>query len=280
MVVRKPTLPKLTPTAGTVVPSSRRSARSIVPSPPRTTTMSASEGSPSATSMSCFSSSSAGMSSSTPALAEHTCSRSSASPPVSRRPWVMTAARCTGSGIERLGDPAVECVRQLRSLTLDELEEELTISLRPRQPGIHGRAGLGSPTERSLRDLAQHAPVNLAVAHDAAARDLRLPRLELQLDEDERLPAGRGKPEHGRKNGADADEGHVARDEVRCEWELVHVACVRPLEDGDPAVCADAWIELAVADVERDHARRAALEQHVGEPARRRADVEAAETGN
>ena len=33
-------------------------------------------------------------------------------------------------------------------------------------------------------------------------------------------------------------------------------------------------MELAVADVERDHARRAALEQHVGEPAGRGAHVE------
>ena len=36
-------------------------------------------------------------------------------------------------------------------------------------------------------------------------------------------------------------------------------------------------MELAVADVERDHTRCAALEQHVGEPAGRRADVEAVE---
>ena len=36
-------------------------------------------------------------------------------------------------------------------------------------------------------------------------------------------------------------------------------------------------MQLAVADVERDHARGAALEEHVGEAARRRADVEAVE---
>ncbi len=39
-------------------------------------------------------------------------------------------------------------------------------------------------------------------------------------------------------------------------------------------------MQLAVADVERDHARGAALEQHVGEPAGRRADVEAVEPGD
>ena len=36
-------------------------------------------------------------------------------------------------------------------------------------------------------------------------------------------------------------------------------------------------MQLPVADVERDHARRAALEEHVGEAAGRRADVAAVE---
>ena len=36
-------------------------------------------------------------------------------------------------------------------------------------------------------------------------------------------------------------------------------------------------MQLAVADVERDHARRAPLQQHVGEAAGRGADVEAVE---
>ena len=39
-------------------------------------------------------------------------------------------------------------------------------------------------------------------------------------------------------------------------------------------------VQLPVADVERDHARRAALQEHVGEPAGRRADVEAVEAGD
>jgi hypothetical protein len=39
-------------------------------------------------------------------------------------------------------------------------------------------------------------------------------------------------------------------------------------------------VELSVADVERDHARRAALQQNVGEPAGRGTDVEGIETGD
>ena len=49
------------------------------------------------------------------------------------------------------------------------------------------------------------------------------------------------------------------------------------LEHDDAGVVPQPRVELPVADVERDHARRAALEQDVGEAAGRRADVEAVE---
>ncbi len=52
------------------------------------------------------------------------------------------------------------------------------------------------------------------------------------------------------------------------------VARVEVLEDHDARIVAQSPIELAVADVERDHARRPALQQHVGEAAGRGADVE------
>ena len=47
------------------------------------------------------------------------------------------------------------------------------------------------------------------------------------------------------------------------------------LEHGHARIVAELRVQLAVADVERDHARGAALEQHVAEPAGRGADVEA-----
>ena len=58
----------------------------------------------------------------------------------------------------------------------------------------------------------------------------------------------------------------------------VSVRALRALEHRHARVAAEPRVQLAVADVERDHARSAALEQHVGEPARRGADVEAVET--
>src|SRR5205807_496059 len=52
------------------------------------------------------------------------------------------------------------------------------------------------------------------------------------------------------------------------------------LQYGHARVGAQARVELAVADVERDHVRRAALEQDVGEAAGRGADVERVRAGD
>ena len=57
-------------------------------------------------------------------------------------------------------------------------------------------------------------------------------------------------------------------------------ARVRPLEHDHTGIAAQLRVELAVADVDRDDARGAALEQAVREAARRRADVEAVRAGH
>ena len=54
---------------------------------------------------------------------------------------------------------------------------------------------------------------------------------------------------------------------------------VRPLHRHDPLVAPERLGELAAPDVDRVDARRAALEQHVGEAAGRRAHVEADQPG-
>ena len=60
----------------------------------------------------------------------------------------------------------------------------------------------------------------------------------------------------------------------------VRVARVEVLDDDDARVVAQLPVQLAVADVERDHACGAALQQHVGEAAGRCADVEALAPAN
>ena len=57
---------------------------------------------------------------------------------------------------------------------------------------------------------------------------------------------------------------------------ISQITGVQPLHDQDAGVLAQAPVELPVTDVDRDHHRRSALEQAVGEAAGRGADVEAA----
>ena len=57
-------------------------------------------------------------------------------------------------------------------------------------------------------------------------------------------------------------------------------ARIDALEHGHARVVPDLVVQLPVAHVERDHARRAALQQHVGEPAGGGADVERVEPGD
>ena len=56
--------------------------------------------------------------------------------------------------------------------------------------------------------------------------------------------------------------------------------CVDSFADDDAGVGPQPPVELAAADIERNHARRIALEQDVGEPAGRRADVQRPASGD
>ena len=122
--------------------------------------------------------------------------------------------------------------------------------------------------------------MDLRVADDAALPHVLPSCLELRLDEDERLPAGPGESERRRKRRADGDEGDVGHDELGRERELAHRARVRPLEHRDPRVVAQARVQLAVAHVEGDHPRRPALQEHVRESTRGRADVQGVPPAN
>ncbi len=83
----------------------------------------------------------------------------------------------------------------------------------------------------------------------------------------------------GRQRLPDRDERDVADDEPGRERQLSDLARVHALEDGHARIVPQPGVQLAVADVERDHPGRAALEEDVREPAGRGADVEAVATG-
>src|SRR5215207_7068481 len=259
--VRNPTAPKLTPATGIPVPRKRPSVRSIVPSPPRTSAMSAS-GMPSPVSSR----------SSTPACAASSRTRGTASATVSRRPWRTSTAFSTALP-DGVLDPVVDLVCKFRLLAVDEVQEELTIPLGPRQTRVYDPTSLGPPGQGRLRRVAEDSGVDGRVA-DNALRRIAATGLELRLDQDDRLPAGAGERERRRQRLVDADEGDVRDDEVRRVRQLSELACVRPLEHGDPRVFADPGVQLSVADVERDHPRGPALEEDVGEAAGRGAEVQ------
>src|SRR5262249_33769323 len=158
----------------------RVSARSIVPSPPSTTAMSgaASSASP--------------RSSSTPLDAATARRRARASLTVPSRPCVTTAAMLT----DGIGDPAVEVGWDGRRLSGDGVEDDFRVPLRSGRAGVSAPARLGPGLGECARDLAPPPALHLGVTDDALRR-VATTRLELRLDEDESLPAGRGQPQRG-----------------------------------------------------------------------------------
>src|SRR5262249_5689783 len=231
--------------------------RSIVPSPPRTTARSASF--PSTTSTPTRSAMAA------------TC----VTAPSRSGPRERTAIRST----DGIGDPLLESGRELGIVSLDEVEDVLMVSLRAGEPRVYDPARLGSGPRQLAGHLSQDAPPDLGVA-DHAARRFGAAGLELGLDEHERLPPRCAELEHRHERERHREERDVACDQLRSERQLADRARVHALEHGDARIVADLRVKLAVADVERDHPRRTALEQHVREPACRRADVEAVEAGD
>src|SRR5579862_8265194 len=141
---------------------------------------------------------------------------------------------------------------------MDEMNDELMVSLGPRKPRVYDPGDPGVPAERSIRHLVEHPPVDRRVADDSFL-ELSAACLELRLHEDERLPAWRREPERRRKRDSKRDERHIARDELRSERELRERSRVRPLEHGHARIVANARVKLAVAHIERDHARGATL---------------------
>ena len=133
---------------------------------------------------------------------------------------------------------------------------------------------LRAPGSRGRAHVAKHAAAYLEVANHALRR-ICPAGLELRLHEHERLPGGSGEPEQRRQRGPDRDEGDVAHDHLGREREARHVPCVDALEHRDPIVRSQPGMKLPVPDVESDHPGGAVLEQAVGEPSGRGADVEA-----
>src|SRR5438270_8043923 len=176
---------------GVLLPSSRASVRSMVPSPPSAIAIWASRGSASSSRRV------------TPARDATPRTRSTASC-TSIRPCVTSAAVSTGC--DGCIDPVVEVIGKRRVVGLHEVEEKLPVALRAREPGVYDGGRPGPPVEGADGDLAGDAGADGRGADDPALADGAAARLELRLDEDDRLPAGCGVPEHRRQRDANGDE--------------------------------------------------------------------------
>src|SRR5437763_3569290 len=98
---------------------------------------------------------------------------------------------------------------------------------------------------------------------------------ELRFDQGDDVARRAQKIPDPREHQAQGDEGNVDDGEVRRCGELVEVADIDPLQDDHAGVLAKSPGQLSVADVDRDHALRATLQENVCKAAGRRTHIEA-----
>ena len=110
---------------------------------------------------------------------------------------------------------------------------------------------------------------------DDAARRVGASGLELRLDEHERDPVANRESQSRWEHAGRGDERDIAGHELGRERERFEQSRVDPLEHDHPLVRPEPRVQLAVPDVQRDHACGATLQETVREAACRRAEIEA-----
>ena len=145
------------------------------------------------------------------------------------------------------------------------------------------KPGLGADESA---EFGEDAVVDGGVADDAAtAVGFLAARLELRFDEGDEAAPGANEGGHGRQDQAEGDEraiedGQVEGVKAVAEGGGDEFAGVDALEDADARVLAEFPGQLAAADVDGRHLGGAVLEEAVGEPAGRGADVEGSEAAD
>ena len=152
--------------------------------------------------------------------------------------------------------------------------EDLAVAFTPGDRGRrHGEHS--EPARRQIaRDADDRGRARLGIAHDAPLADRIAAGLELRLHQRHDVTAvpklGKGR----RQREPQRDEGDIGHDKIDGVFDRDRVASVDPLVHDDARVLAQAPVELTLSDVDRVHADRAALKEHVGEAAGRRPDVD------
>ncbi len=141
-----------------------------------------------------------------------------------------------------------------------------------------GRSFAASPAAT----CCEHVAMDRGVTDDPTLPDTGAAGLELRFDEEDEVGVGHRAASQRRGDREEGDEGEVGDGE---RYRTVHVIRVEvphvhPVHRAHPRVRTQRPRELAATDVDREHLRGTALEQAVGEAARRGARVESPAAGD
>ncbi len=98
------------------------------------------------------------------------------------------------------------------------------------------------------------------VAHDTTLPYGALPHLELRLDQRHDVARRAEQLAHARQHQPQGDERDIDHRQVGRDRQPIQIPDVDALHDGDSWVLAQGPGELAIADVDGDHPRRAPLQ--------------------
>src|SRR5918993_5874454 len=126
-------------------------------------------------------------------------------------------------------------------------------------------------------DAAYHGGVYLPVPYEAAASYGLGPRLELGLDEQDRLPQRGSGRENAFERDRERDKREVCHQQIGLERQIFSCqpAHVGSLHNGDAWIVTQRPVELPVAYVDSEHPVGSSLQECVGKPSRRCSGIEA-----
>ncbi len=163
------------------------------------------------------------------------------------------------------------------------MEEGFPVSFRPGQHAFaFGQDVEPRRTHRSRRARNRLGARRFVTDHALAARRLLAAHLELRLDERDEVAGVAGALRDRWKQLAQGYERRVDDGDVAMAADGLRRQdpCVGPLHDENARVDPELVRQLAVAHVHGDDHGRTALQEAVGESARRRAEIEAARTSH
>lgn len=157
------------------------------------------------------------------------------------------------------------------------MHEELAVAISPgdRRVGPPQDGAVGGP-ERCLDVGPDTVPHRWVGDHPTTSVDLGASRFELRLDQEHHRSTRLAHRDERIDDQSERDERQVTDDDIDLTAEHVGVdpPHVGPFQIDDTRVGAESLVQLPATDVDGEDARRSALQNAVGEAARRRTSIE------